>query len=244
MSSILAILAGAVLAGFVQGASGFAFALIATAVWVWLLEPAQLVPLVLICSLASHLTSLRLLVRDKTAGISPALLAGGMIGVPIGMLLFTRIDVQGFKFAVGLILIFTCTAMLLAKRLPPLRSGSRLTEGVVGLASGVMGGLGGLSGPVPVIWSTLSGWDKHRQRATVQPLLMMIGVLTLAAHAATGGIGSETIGLAALSVPLAIASAWAGKKAFDRMPDAAFRQVLLGLLLLTGLGLIGPALYA
>jgi len=243
MSGTLAILAGALLAGFVQGASGFAFALIATAIWVWLLEPAQLVPLVLICSLTSHLTSLRLLVRDKQASIPFALLAGGAAGVPIGMLLFSRIDVQGFKFAVGLILIFTCTAMLFAARLPALRSGSRRVEGLVGLASGVMGGLGGLSGPVPVVWSTLSRLDKHRQRATVQPLLMMVGMLTLAAHAATGGIGRDTLGLAALSAPLVVASSWAGKKAFDRMPDAAFRQVLLGLLLLTGLGLIGPALF-
>lgn len=242
MISVLAILAGAAIAGFVQGASGFAFALIATAIWVWLLEPAQLVPLVLMCSLISHVTSLRLLGSDILVAPRLPLLVGGTAGVPVGLYLFTHIDAQGFKLAVGVILILTCTTMLLARRLPTLRQGSRLVEGLVGLASGVMGGLGGLSGPVPVIWTTLSGWDKQRQRAFIQPLLMLIGILALTSHAVQGGIAWNTVLLAALAIPIVVVSSWAGKKAFDLIPDATFRHTLLVLLLLTGLSLIAPAL--
>lgn len=242
MSAILPIIAGAAVAGFIQGASGFAFALIATAIWVWHLEPAQLVPLVLTCSLISHVTSMRLLGRNILATSRPPLLVGGAIGVPIGLYLFTQVDVQGFKFAVGMILIVTCTTMLLATRLPTLRQESRSVEGLVGLASGVMGGLGGLSGPVPVIWTTLSGWDKQRQRAAVQPLLMLIGILALTAHTVQDGIDGDTVLLAVLAVPIVIASSWAGRKAFDLISEAIFRHALIMLLLLTGLSLIAPAL--
>ena len=49
---------GAMVAGFVQGLTGFAFALIAMSFWVWILAPQLAAPLVVFASVWSHLISL------------------------------------------------------------------------------------------------------------------------------------------------------------------------------------------
>ncbi|SNU15636.1 Uncharacterised protein [Acinetobacter johnsonii] len=46
---------GAMVAGFVQGLTGFAFALIAMSFWVWILAPQLAAPLVVFASVWSHL---------------------------------------------------------------------------------------------------------------------------------------------------------------------------------------------
>lgn len=50
---------GAMVAGFVQGLTGFAFALIAMSFWVWILAPQLAAPLVVFASVWSHLISLK-----------------------------------------------------------------------------------------------------------------------------------------------------------------------------------------
>jgi hypothetical protein len=54
----------AALGAFVQGASGFAFALIASALWAWLIEPQVLAPTVMLTSLLGQVSSL-VRVADK-----------------------------------------------------------------------------------------------------------------------------------------------------------------------------------
>ena len=49
---------GAIVAGFVQGLTGFAFALIAMSFWVWVLSPQIAAPLVVFASVWSHIISL------------------------------------------------------------------------------------------------------------------------------------------------------------------------------------------
>lgn len=57
---------GAMVAGFVQGLTGFAFALIAMSFWVWVLPPQLAAPLLVFASIWSHVISLSQ--EQKTAG--------------------------------------------------------------------------------------------------------------------------------------------------------------------------------
>lgn len=51
-------ISGAVIAGFIQGLTGFAFALVAMSFWVWVLPPQLAAPLVVFASIWSHIISL------------------------------------------------------------------------------------------------------------------------------------------------------------------------------------------
>jgi uncharacterized protein len=47
-----------------------------------------------------------------------------------------------------------------------------------------------------------------------------------------------------IGLPAMVAGLWAGFKLYGKLDDAAFRKVILVLLLISGLGLIAPALTA
>ncbi len=53
----------------------------------------------------------------------------------------------------------------------------------------------------------------------------------------TGMIGRDTLGLFVIGLPALAIGTWAGLKAFGKLDDAAFRRVVLVLLLLSGLSL-------
>jgi hypothetical protein len=55
---LVPLLAGAALGGFVQGLSGFAFGLVALAVWAWVMEPQVAGPLGVFGSLVGQLLAL------------------------------------------------------------------------------------------------------------------------------------------------------------------------------------------
>ncbi len=240
---ILQIIAGAVLAGFIQGLSGFAYALIATAIWVWLVEPQVLVPLVLCSSLVGQIASGHTIKKHFSLSRTSPFLVGGVIGVPIGISIFHQLNESIFRVGVGIVLIAYCLAMLVIADMPKLKSSGKFADGTVGLISGVMGGLGGLSGPAPVIWCALRGWDKSIQRATFQPLFFLIAVLTSAIYAMSGAITGETWQMLAAVAPAVIVSSWCGEKVYRAVPETAFRKLLLLLLLLSGLTLVAPAAF-
>jgi len=94
---------GAMVAGFVQGLTGFAFALIAMSFWVWILTPQLAAPLVVFASVWSHLISLKsesAFQLDKNL-VAPYILAG-LIGVPLGTYLLDIIQAQTFKLVLGI----------------------------------------------------------------------------------------------------------------------------------------------
>ena len=55
-----------------------------------------------------------------------------------------------------------------------------------------------------------------------------------------GAITAETIRLYLLGLPLMLIGMWSGLKLYGKLDDAAFRKVILLLLLVSGLALIVP----
>ena len=56
---------GAMVAGFVQGLTGFAFALIAMSLWIWVLPPQLAAPLVAFALLWCHIIALTKRQKDQ-----------------------------------------------------------------------------------------------------------------------------------------------------------------------------------
>src|SRR5437764_228244 len=156
-SSLALILLGAVVGGLVQGLSGFAFGLVAMAFWAWTVPPQLAGPMVVFGSLLGQLLAVHTVRRNLALGLVAPFIIGGVVGVPIGAALLPYVDQDTFKLAIGVLLTLWCPAMLLAPDLPRITGGGRLADGVAGLVGGTMGGLGGLTGPAPILWCTLRG---------------------------------------------------------------------------------------
>ena len=85
--------------------------------------------------------------------------------MPIGVALLKNIDPTVFRLVVGVVLAGFCTVMLFSSRLPKITFGGRLADGGIGFVGGIMGGIAGLSGAVPTLWTSFRGWKKDVQRA-------------------------------------------------------------------------------
>ncbi|HEX3860594.1 MAG TPA: sulfite exporter TauE/SafE family protein [Stellaceae bacterium] len=234
----LCVLLGASLGGFVQGLSGFAFGLVAMPIWAWLVAPQLIGPMVVFGSIMGQLLSLGT-VRSGLdwRRIWPFVL-GGAIGVPIGVYVLRFLNPIVFKAAVGCLLSLYCPTLLAVRRLPQINAGGRPADAAIGWLGGIMGGIGGLTGPVPVLWCMLRGWRSDTQRAVFQCFNIAMQALALAIYAGSGMLTGEVGRHFALVLPAMLLPALLGTRLYRRVDEAAFRRVVLALLTISGLVLL------
>ena len=236
------ILLGAALAGFVQGLSGFAMGLVATVFWTGLMRPSVSAPLIVIASVAGQLFALRAVLPSLDWRRAGPMIAGGLLGVGPGVLALPWVEPHSFRLGVGLLLCVFCPAMLMASALPRVRWGGRAADAAAGFVGGAMGGIAGLSGPAPILWCTLRGWDRDVQRATFQSFLIAVQAAAVVAYAVSGLLTSEVAHLSAWVLPCVLVPSWVGTRLYLRLNGAAFRRVVLLVLAVTGAALVVQAL--
>ncbi len=233
---------GAACAGFVQGLSGFGFSLVALSFWAWALPPQLAAVLAVAGGFTGQLLAAFTVRRGFDAKRVAPFIAGGLLGLPIGLWLLPRVDAVSFRAFVGGLLALWCPAMLFSTRLPHFKAGGRVADGVAGAVGGLMGPLGGFTGAVPTLWCTLRGYDRDVQRAVVQNFNLALLAVTLASYLAKGMVKPSMFGALAVVLPALLLPALAGMRLYTRISPQAFRQIVLGLLTLSGLAMLANAL--
>jgi uncharacterized protein len=71
-----------------------------------------------------------------------------------------------------------------------------------------------------------------------QPVIVAVFVLTLLWCGGTGAVTAETIRLFVVGLPAVLIGTWLGLKLYGKLDEAAFRRVVLVLLLISGLTLL------
>lgn len=247
-SYLLIVLGGAAAAGFVQGLAGFAFALASLSIWAWAVDPALAAPMAVFGSLVGQLVTLPIVGRHfNCKGMLP-FVAGGVLGVPVGIFLLSVLDPEGFKLALGVFMIVYCPIMLFVPAGFRLDFGGNWANAAAGWLGGVFGGLGGLSGPIPTLWCTLKGMDKDSQRGVMQGFNIAMHITTMIGYFLAGTIiTGETLRHFGLIATALVVPALLGAMLFRRLDTRAFRRLVLVLLFVSGLVLAGstaPALLA
>ena len=238
------VLSGALAGGFVSGLAGFGTGLVALGIWLHALQPAAAASLVVACSVVAQALTLPAIWHAISPGRVWPFVLPGLLGVPVGAALLGRLDPEGFKLGTGLLLVAFSAFLLLNRRPLRVRFGVRAADGLVGFAGGVLGGLAGLSGPLPTMWASVRGWGKDEWRGVFQAFNLSVLAAALVAHAASGLITAEVGRLVALAVPGITVGTWLGARAYRRLSDRRFHEVVLAPLLASGLFLVRNALGA
>jgi hypothetical protein len=239
---IALVIAGALVAGFVNGLSGTGYALVSLGFWLHAMSPLTAAPLVAFCSVCGHLQSLPKIWQGVIWSRLWPFMVGGLIGVPLGTAMLAHVQVGPLKIGVGLLLIFYCSWMAFVRRPPVVLGGGRLADATAGLGGGVLGGMASISGPIPVIWVQLRGWTMLAQRGVNQPYNMSVLAFSLVTAAIAGFLDRTFFVWAAITLPVTLIGAHVGLRLYGRIDDAQFRRLILGLLGLSGLTLIGTSL--
>jgi len=176
--------------------------------------------------------SLYIVVRHRAAIAWPVLLRR----VLPPMLLFRLGSSAALERGFGLFVAALAGIELLAARAPvalPARSGA-----LVLLAGGLMHGLYASGGPMAVYYASRQLPDKGHFRSTLSVLWLLLNAVLIGSYLFGGKLGQGTAELIALNLPALCAGIWCGEWLHGRLPQTAFRRIVLVLLLAGGLVLL------
>lgn len=243
MDSIYIVTAlGAIVAGFAQGLSGFAFGLVAMSFWAWVLDPKLAAALSVIGGLTGQIVAAFTVRRGFNWKMLAPFIAGGLLGIPIGVWLLPMLDIYKFKAVLGTFLILWCPAMLLAKNFPTIKIQNRFIDAIVGLAGGIMGGIGGFTGTIPTLWCTLRGLDRDTQRSIIQNFNFALLVVIAITYTSTGIIHKEIWPFMLIVSPIVVVTAFIGTRLYLGISPERFRQIVLSFLIVSGISMLSSAL--
>ncbi len=234
----LTITLGALAGGFVTGLAGFGTALVGLGIWLHVLAPVTASTLTLVCSVAGQLQTIPGMWREIEPRRVLPFVIPGLAGVPIGLWALRFVDAASFKLGVGFLLLLFAGFMLLWRGQPGFTWGGRWADGAVGLIGGFLGGLAGLSGAPPTMWATLRGWTKDQKRAVFRTFNFSILSASLIGHVANGLVTADLVSAAAMALPGTFVGAWLGVATYRRLSDRNFTDLVMGLLLVSGLTLV------
>jgi uncharacterized protein len=229
---------GALAGGFVSGLAGFGTALMALGIWLYVLPPSMAVPLVLVCSVIAQTSTLPSIWKTLDFRLIGPFLVGGLAGVPLGTLLIAHADPDVFKLTIGVFLLMFPVALYFQRAPMAIRFGGKWADGAIGFAGGILGGLAGLSGPLPILWASIRGWGKEERRGIFQIFNWTVLAAALCIQIASGLVKPELIWLVLCAFPGTLAGAWLGTRIYHALSDRNFADVVLALLFLSGIGLV------
>jgi uncharacterized membrane protein YfcA len=234
-------LAAAFFGGLTSGLSGFAMGLVVSGVWLHIIAPDQNALLIVLCGLVtqgSGIWRVRHAINWRT--ILPFIL-GGAVGVAAGTALLATIDQKTMRLSIGILLVIY-SLYGIARPAIKAPEGGVATHVGIGVANGLIGGLTGLGGIAVTVWGQLRGGSKDAQRAIFQPVMFATFLMTAISLGFVGTYTAETMKLYALALPALILGIGCGIWLYGKLDDAAFRKVILFLLLASGISLVGPEL--
>jgi uncharacterized protein len=238
METWVLLAAGCLLAGAVSGATGFGFALVATALWGQVFEPQRVTLLALVYMMALNIAYLPLFWRHiPWARLAPFVL-GCLPGVPLGAWALVVLPAQSTRLVIGGILVVYGTFMLLRQGVTRVLTLSPRTawaaDAAVGFASGVLGGLASFSGFLPTLWCAWRSQEKLANRALVQGFILLSGIWALVC---VGQVlqPSDADWLQIISgLPFVAVGGALGLYVFSRLNQAQFMRMVLRLLVVCG----------
>lgn len=228
----LAIVVLAAVAAFIQALSGFGFALFIVPFLAILIGPRDTVLLANLLSTFSgavQATHLRHSAERRMAGV---LMLGSCIGMPIGLAVLLLVDPDVLSLLIaGMVILFT---VLLMRGLA-MHSAGRIGDFAAGITSGVLNTSTSMSGPPVVLYLQGRGMAPLQFRATIAAFFFVTSSIGVALLLIAGGGKPYVFGAFALCVPAVFAGQRAGNLLFKRVDVVAFRRLVYGILLVSGL---------
>jgi len=235
---MLFLIAGAILGGFVNGMTGFGFALMASGLWLQILPPTTVVPLIVTSMLASNIQALPRVWHMIEARRTLPLALGGLFGVPLGVWLLPQIPIEPFKLVVVAIILINLLLITSLRNTLRLPLNFERASPFAGFLGGIFSGLNGLSGVITTIWSGLFGWTKQQKRGVFQGYNLIMALATLVFFYFQGFLNETFLRFAIITIPVALLSAFVGVRVFERLADRQFTLLINGLLLFSALNLL------
>jgi uncharacterized membrane protein YfcA len=232
-------LLGTFLAALVAGVVGFAFALIAAAVWLQVLPPVLAVPVILAYAIIVQTYGVWKLRHAFSWNRLWPFLLGGVPGIGMGLVILRTLHppASSVRTIMGIVLIAYAAYGLWTNR-PKMICDNRRADFLVGLTSGMIGPLTGFPGLLITIWSGHRGWAPDIQRGVFQPANVFMVLACTIGLGLTGSITVQSYHLFLLGLAPLLLGTWAGFQLYAKVDQRLFRKLILALLFISGVPLL------
>lgn len=222
------------LASFIQGITGFGFALIAVPMLsLFIPELRNITPIIVIYS---FLTNLIIVYKSRHhidfKKVVP-LIIFGIIATPIGTLMLLYVQVKSLKIIIGLVITITACAMLRNFKIKI--KNEKITYCIVGLLSGLLNGSTGLSGPPVVLFLTNQNTDKDVFRSNLTFYGIATNIFAIILFIIQGIINTTVLHFTIFYFPALLIGVLVGIKISTRINEVVFRKLTIYLILSLGL---------
>ena len=166
---------------------------------------------------------------------------GGVIGVPVGLVILKAVDAGVLKILVAVVVILACALVFMAPRLT--FGGRNTLSGLItGALSGLLRASTSMAGP-PVVLYTLSHEQEIEEfRSTVLGVFLVTGILTLPGFILADLVSRDAVIATAVALPGVAVGLLVGATLRARVEPKLFRKLVLAVLVITSIGVIVSAL--
>jgi len=222
------------LAGFTQGLSGFGAILMSLPLLSIFLDIKTVIPLV---ALAAQAITLIVLIQLRQIldwkKILP-LVTSALPGILVGVLFLKRMDKGVIQWILGVTLIvYSLYSLFVKAKKAGLQERWAYLFGFLG---GCLGGALSAAGPPVIVYTSLCAWSKDQIKVTLQGYFILSGMMVIMAHAVNGLTTPVVIRFFGAGLPLLFLGTYIGSRFYSLIDEAAYRKIML--FLLVGLGIL------
>ena len=213
------------LAAIVRGYSGFGFSLLAVTGLSLLYAPADIIPAIFLLEIAASLHLLPSIWKDIHWRSLLPLMAGVLIGLPIGVAALARLPQAPMTLALA---CFVLVATLLLWRGFTLKSMPNLwTTVAIGAAAGAANGAFGIAGPPVILFYFASPAGHLAGRASLVFFFLMTDISGFGFLALDKLVTYNSALRALVFLPALLGGVWLGSHSFKGADPERFRRIVL-----------------
>lgn len=207
------------IAAFVRGVSGFGFGLVLAPILLLIVNPKEMVIIVMFLGLLGHLLVLWRSYRNVDLKRILPIMVSSLFGIPLGVLIINAITPAHLMIIVGVTIL--CFTMVMAFGYHKPFANEGLSGGVVGFLSGILATSTGLPGPPLVIFMHNQNWPKEKIYPNLAAQFTLLCAMALITLSILGDVKPELVITAASFLPTMFIGIYIGMSLF-RWTSARF----------------------
>lgn len=224
------------LAGFIQGLTGFGSALVAIPLLSLIIDIKSAVPLCILNSLViTTYLSLKMRKDLEKKKILPLCIAA-VPGILVGSTLLKHVQSSTIRLWLGILLIAYSLYSLFSTPTP--RRLHRAWSYVAGFSSGAIGAAFSAGGPPTIIYVALNDWKKDTIKATLSGFFLFNSYLIATVHAISGLTTIEIFAYFMISAPVVLLGTILGTICYGKIPHELYLKIIFAFLTLMGIMMI------
>ncbi|MFC7047040.1 sulfite exporter TauE/SafE family protein [Halobacteriaceae archaeon GCM10025711] len=229
-------------ASVVHGIAGFGFAQLSMGLMPLFRSPSSASIIFTVAAVASN-ARVWWSVRDAFDWRKWAVpVAGLVVGLPLGIYIFSRFDAAQMRVAIGVVLLLAVVIVGATRQSDAVTDwiderGYRPGRAVgvtAGLFAGIFGGAVAVPGPPMIVYGAFMAaggfWSDEEMKAIFTAFFGTLMLYRLGSVTVTGAMTTQFAIEAVVALPMVFLGAWAGVLVFERIPERVFGWVVLALL--------------